>query len=233
MEYALFSLREPNWRKATLQQGQEFLSRLLALMPERIEHLASVTDISWVYSRSGIDELQRPLRRFCSWVDGLPTVEYLPRAGDRATVEVLNPAVADVLMAIEMEHREKPDYDMTKVGVSVARDLSILLGEFLRVRYPWLFWGIENDQRAFDFAMPCLSGGNPKGYQRMPTFLVASTLVLRAGESGKGLLPELKAILPVWVCEMSVPPDAPSARGGTRRAKIGPVRSKAGRRRGG
>jgi hypothetical protein len=205
--YRRMRLNVPDWGRVTLAQGRAFLSECLAVLPTRIDYLEGVTEMSWLYSRKDLDSSRGAVRRFCAWVDDLPTFRVVGRR-PLGSIDVLNPkainAIRTAEQAVELE------WQQTAIGISVQYDMAFVIGEFMRVRYPWLRWEVDDDKRSISFAMPCIGGGSRDTYERMNVLQVSATMLLRSKEDGTGLYAEWMRCLPLWIEAMR---QVPKSRG--------------------
>jgi len=209
--YELWTIKQPDWNKATVESGSRFLRAFLPRFAQRFEYLSTLTDVSWVYAREPIQELRAPLARFGAWVDSLSPWDYFPKAGKRAKVTILNPGVADHLRSIERELQEQPIWLLNETGKSLRLDIAMMIGEFLRVRYPWVVWSVEHRKILMEYGHPHVSGFG-KYHDSLPVLVVAAIVLsnARGGAFDRVLLDAM----PIWTDQIKVPaPDRTTRKG--------------------
>ena len=186
-KYRLFTTEPQTWSTKSVQQSRRYFKAFVSAIPDRLAQLSTFVSIDWVRSPKPISQHRAELIGLEKFFRTMPLWEYHEPMGDRASIVVLNQKKREELQRIEQRAKEAGDWDLSPQGVSIARDLSVLLGEYFRIRTPTLRWAIDELAGHYFFGSTYLRNHELMPQYEMHAHQYAYTMILNARTESKSL----------------------------------------------
>lgn len=129
---------------------------VVEVIPDRIGHLATLTDVSWVYDASVMNGNHAGVRQFVNWLKEQHIWKANAPGESSEKLVILNPRKAALLKPLASMPTEESKWRLTDAGSSIQTDLGIVLGEYVRVRFPWTSWTVDDNKQSFFHNLPCV-----------------------------------------------------------------------------